>query len=148
MSSGRHIAEFADYAGMLDAVRARVNELQINGERFDEFAGLPRGYLSKLIGARPVKRISMLSMGILFNALGIYCIMVEDPNATARLKSRIRPNNTSFRRITYPSRIVTNRTWRQIQKLGWAANRRKFRKMKKAERSAVMRAVRMGVKSR
>jgi hypothetical protein len=48
------------------------NELQVNGERFDEFAGLPKGYLSKLIGVKPVRRVANVSMGPLFNALGIY----------------------------------------------------------------------------
>ena len=57
----RVIAEVTDYQDMLAALRARYNELQINGERFDEFAGLPRGYLSKLIGARPVRRLGMIS---------------------------------------------------------------------------------------
>jgi hypothetical protein len=40
---------------MLEALRRRVNELALNGERFDEYAGLPRGYLSKLVGAKPVR---------------------------------------------------------------------------------------------
>jgi hypothetical protein len=56
---------------MLDGIRGRVAELAINGERFDEFAGLPRGYLSKLIGANPTRRIAATSMGPLFAALGL-----------------------------------------------------------------------------
>ena len=44
----RIVASFNSYEGMLEALRTRVSELQISGERFDEFAGLPRGYLSKL----------------------------------------------------------------------------------------------------
>jgi hypothetical protein len=36
----RIVATFDSYAGMLDAIRARVNELQIHGERFDALAGL------------------------------------------------------------------------------------------------------------
>jgi hypothetical protein len=67
----RVVAEFVDYPGMLAALRARVNELQINGERFDEFAGLPRGYLSKLIGTRPIRRVGMTSLSPLMNALGL-----------------------------------------------------------------------------
>ena len=51
----RVVAEFSDYAGMLEALRRRVNELALNGERFDEYAGLPRGYLSKLVRAKPVR---------------------------------------------------------------------------------------------
>ena len=70
----RVIAEFVDYPGMLAALRARVSELQISGERFDEFAGLPRGYLSKLVGARPVRRVGMTSFSPLMNALGLRCL--------------------------------------------------------------------------
>jgi hypothetical protein len=84
---------------MLAALRARVNELQINGERFDEFAGLPRGYLSKLIGARPIRRVGMTSLSPLMNALGLRCLFVEDPDGTARLKSRLKPRNPSFVRV-------------------------------------------------
>src|SRR6516162_9119761 len=91
----RVIAEFSDYAGMLDALRKRVNELALNGERFDEYAGLPRGYLSKLVGVRPVRRISMTSMGPLFSALGIYCVMFENKDATMRLQKRLTPRNGS-----------------------------------------------------
>ena len=137
--NGRIIGEFADYPGLLAVVRARVNELQINGERFDEFAGLPRGYLSKLIGARPVRRISMVSMGPLFSGLGIYCVLVEDPHATARLKTRLRPRNGSYARTTYTLRTVTDRQWWRIQKLGRQA---RSKKLTKAQRSEVMRRVR------
>jgi len=56
----RILGEFADYSGMLETLRSRVEELQIQGERFEHFAGLPTGYLSKLIGVRPVRRMSSL----------------------------------------------------------------------------------------
>jgi len=138
MNGRRVIAEFTDYDGMLNAVRMRVNELQVNGERFDEFAGLPRGYLSKLIGVRPIRRIAMTSMGPLFGALGIYCVVIEDPQATQRLKNRVKPRNNSYYRTSYTMRTVTNRQWRRIQKLGRKA---RWRKLNKRERAQVMRAV-------
>src|SRR6516162_591422 len=127
----RPLAEFSDYTGMVDGLRKRASELALNGERFDEYAGLPRGYLSKLIGVNPVRRIAMISMGPLFSALGIYCIVVENPQATARLKQRIKPRNNSYHRPTYTMRTVTNRQWRQIQKLGRKA---RWRKLNKRER--------------
>jgi hypothetical protein len=136
--NGRIIAEFTDYDGMLNAVRTRVEELQINGERFDEFAGLPRGYLSKLIGVHPIRRISMVSMGPLFDALGIRCVIIEDPATTARLKRRLKPRNNSYHRTSYTMRTVTDRQWRKIQKLGRKA---RWRKLSKRERAEVMRAV-------
>ena len=145
MSAGRVIGEFADYAGMLDMLRTRVAELQVNGERFDEFAGLPRGYLSKLIGANPVRRISMVSMGPLFSALGIVCVVLENPQATARLKNRLKPRNNSYPRTTYTLRAVTDRQWLKIQKLGRQA---RWKRLSKKQRSEIMRAVRTGVKYR
>jgi hypothetical protein len=143
MTAGRIIGEFADYAGMLAALRSRVVELNVNGERFDEFAGLPRGYLSKLIGVRPVRRISMTSMGPLFDALGIYCLVIENPMATARLKNRIRPRNGSYARTSHTLRVVTDRQWHRIQKLGRQA---RWQKLTKAQRSQIMRTVRLAAK--
>ena len=36
-SGGRIVGEFADYSGMLETLRSRVEELQIQGERFEQF---------------------------------------------------------------------------------------------------------------
>ena len=113
----RVIAEFSDYAGMLDALRKRVNELALNGERFDEYAGLPRGYLSKLTGASPVRRIGMTSMAPVLNGLGLRCLLIEDQQATERLKSRVKPRNSSYVRST-PSIIFTVRWFRTIGRKG------------------------------
>jgi hypothetical protein len=139
MADARVLGEFADYAGMLAVVRARVNELSINGERFDEYAGLPKGYLSKLIGAQPVRKIGMTSMGPLFGALGIYCVMFADPRATARLKGRLVPNQSNYMRPTYTHVIVTNRKWARIQKLGHQARQAAWNKLTPKQRSNMMR---------
>jgi hypothetical protein len=137
-SSGRIVGEFADYSGMLDILRARVEQLQVQGERFEHFAGLPIGYLSKLIGVRPVRRISMVSMGPLFSALGIRCIIIEDPAATQRLKNRIRPRNNAYMRASYTHLAITNRQWSRIQKLGRQA---RWKRLSRVERKDIMRAI-------
>jgi hypothetical protein len=134
----RILGEFTDYDGMLAMIRARVEQLSINGERFDEFAGLPRGYLSKLIGVQPVRRISMQSMGPLFSAIGIYCVVMENPHATARLKSRLEPRNNSYHRTVSTMWALTDRKWSRIQKLGRAA---RWKRLSKKQRSEIMRAV-------
>jgi hypothetical protein len=139
----RVIAEFSDYDGLLAALRTRVQQLQINGTRFDEFAGLPTGYLSKLIGAAPVRKLGMVSMGPVMNALGLRLRAVEDAAATERLKSRVKPNNTSFRRTVYTLHTLTDRKWAEIQKIGRQA---RWEKLSKQQRSAIMRAVRAGKK--
>jgi hypothetical protein len=137
----RVIAEFTSYDEMLAAVRARVAELDVCGERFDEFAGLPRGYLSKLIGVRPVRRISHTSLQPVLAGLGLKGQFVVDPIGTARLKSRVVPRNNSFSRTVYTLWALTDRKWAQIQKLGRKA---RWKKLTKAERSAIMREVRTG----
>jgi hypothetical protein len=137
MTTGRILAEFTDYAGMLNAIRTRINELNINGERFDEFAGLPRGYLNKLVGANPQRRISMISMGPLFCALGIRCIIVEDQQATQRLRNRLQPRNQSFVRSA-PRIVLTDRQLTILQNRG-RLNR--WQKLSSAQRSQIMRAL-------
>ena len=111
----RVVAEFSDYAGMLDALRRRVNELQLNGERFDEYVGLPRGYLSKLVGANPVRRLGMTSFAPVVAGLGLRVLFVEDEAATQRLKNRVRPRNSSYVR-TDATYVTLSRKF--MQKIG------------------------------
>ena len=94
----RVLADVSSYEQMLAALRSRINELQINGERFDEYAGLPRGYLSKLVGANPVRRLGMVSFQPVLAGLGLRLLVIEDPEATKRLQKRLKPVNQSFRR--------------------------------------------------
>jgi hypothetical protein len=121
----RILGEFTDYDGMLTAVRTRVAELNVNGERFDEYAGLPKGYLSKLIGVKPTRRIAMTSMGPLFGALGIYCVVIENPDATARLRDRLPPRNGSYVRSVAVHGHLTTRFLRKIGAKG-GENSRKY----------------------
>src|SRR5262249_52791157 len=100
------LSEFTDYDEMLAGVRARVSALNITGEGCELFAGLPKGYLSKLIGVNPTRRIGMTSMGPLFGALGMRGQFVEDQAATERLKSRVAPRNGSYVRAA-PSIVLT-----------------------------------------
>jgi hypothetical protein len=111
------LAEFTDYDGMLAAVRSRVAELQVNGERFDEYAGLPKGYLSKLIGVRPSRGLGKLSLGLVMNGLGMSLLAIENQEATARLKNRLPPRNPSYVRSA-PSIILTVRFFQKIGRLG------------------------------
>ena len=111
----RVIAEVNSYGQMLAALRARVNELQINGERFDEYSGLPRGYLSNLIGAKPVRGLGMTSFAPVLAGLGLRLLIIEDQEATERLKNRLPPRNQSFVRSVA---VHTNLTTRYLRKIG------------------------------
>ena len=119
------IADVTSYEQMLAALRARVNELQLNGERFDEFAGLPRGYLSKLIGARPIRRLGMTSFAPVLTGLGLRLLVIEDQEATERLKNCLPPRNQSYVRSVAVHTNVTTRFLRKIGAKG-GENSRKY----------------------
>jgi hypothetical protein len=86
----RVIADVSSYEQMLAALRLRINELQINGERFDEYAGLPRGYLSKLVGARPIRRLGMTSFEPVLASLGLRVFWSSMRKRRAALKNACR----------------------------------------------------------
>ena len=111
----RVIADVSSYEQMLAALRSRVNELQINGERFDEYSGLPRGYLSKLIGAKPVRRLGMTSFAPVLAGLGLRLLVIEDNAATERLKAKLPPRNQSYVRSVA---VHTNLTTLFLRKIG------------------------------
>jgi hypothetical protein len=113
---------------MLEAIRARVHELQVNGERLDEYVGLPRGYYSKVAGARPIRRLGMTSFAPILNGLGLKCQFIEDPIGTERLKSRVPPRNASYVR-TMPAAagiLFTARMLKRIRRLGGMARMAKL----------------------
>jgi hypothetical protein len=141
MAGPRIVATFNSYAGMLEAIRARVNELQVNGERFDEFAGLPRGYLSKLIGAKPVRKIGMSSFQPVCAGLGLRCLFVVDEEAERRLRERVPPRNSSYVRVT-PSIVFTVRWFKKIGRKGAQAridNSTKEQRQEWARKAAITR---------
>ena len=116
-SAPRVIATFGSYAEMLEAICARVNELQIHGERFDNFAGLPDGYFAKLVGVRPIRRLGMVSFAPVLAGLGLKCQFVEDQAATDRLKNCLPTHNQSYVRGA-PSIVFTVRFFKRIGKKG------------------------------
>ena len=113
----RIVATFDSYAGMLDAIRARVNELQVSGERLDEYVGLPRGYYSKVAGAKPIRRLAMTSLAPILNGLGLKCQFIEDPMGTEHLKNCVAPRNSSYVRGA-PSIVLTVRHFKKIGRKG------------------------------
>jgi hypothetical protein len=117
MAEPRIVATFDSYAGMLEAIRARVNELQVTGTGLDHYIGLPLGYYSKLAGARPTRRLGMTSLAPVLNGLGLKCQFVEDQEATQRLKNRVPPRNGSYVR-SVPSIVLTVRFFQKIGRLG------------------------------
>jgi hypothetical protein len=119
----RIVATFNDYPGMMQALRERVKELGVHGESLDEFCGLSRGYSSKLVSLRPPRRLGMVSWGPLVCGLGLRMQFIEDAEATALVRSRVKQANPSYVRImpAAASIIFTARMLKRIRRLGGQA---------------------------
>jgi hypothetical protein len=137
----RVIGEFSDYDGLITALRARAAELNLSGESIDVLAGLTARHSQKLLGPHQIRRLGATSMGPFFGALAVRGVLLEDRAALARLRSRITPRNGSYVRPTYTHVIITDRKWRQIQKLGHQARRAVWHKLTPQQRSEVMRVL-------
>jgi hypothetical protein len=135
------IAEFSNYDELISALRQRAADLSLSGETMDAISGLPSRYSAKLLGPNRVRRLGAISLGPFLGALAVRCLIVEDKAALERLRRQTTPRNGSYARVTHTLRVVTDRQWHQIQKLGRIA---RWKKLSKAERSEIMRAVRAG----
>jgi hypothetical protein len=128
----RVLGEFDAYPGLLAALRARVAQLDISGERLDELAGLPRGYFQKLIGTRPVKRLGMQSLGDVFGALAIKAVLVEDHAALARISNRLVKRKYAVRAAGLHLEI-SHRFLRKIASMGGKARQAKLTPRQRSE---------------
>jgi hypothetical protein len=73
---------------LIDAIRARRDELNISHETIDDIAGLPSGYTSKLLAPSPIKNLGWMSLGAILGALGIGLVVIEDSVQRAKVESR------------------------------------------------------------
>ena len=138
----RVIGEFSDYDELISALRARAAELNLSGESIDAVSGLASRYAQKLLGPQQIRRLGPTSLGPFLGALAVRCLIVEDKAALAKLRSRtITPRNGAYVRPTYTHVIITDRKWRQIQKLGSKARRAVWHKLTPQQRSEVMRVL-------
>jgi len=121
-----------DYPDLLDVLRARaiLRQITVGGEDTAEVAGLPIGYVQKIIGPRPVRRIGMMSLGPLLGVLGLKLIAVEDADALERYGSRLKKRDEKLVRaglragslqVTFSSRAI-----RKIRSEGGKARMKKL----------------------
>jgi len=85
----RRLAVVHDYAGLMDALRSRVRELNTTLAAVDELAGLQGNYTSKLLAPVPIRAIGPVSLGPLLQSLGLALVVVEDLKALKRVEARL-----------------------------------------------------------
>ena len=77
-----------NYTGLLDAVRARMAELELTYEILDHLSGVQVGYSSKILGPRPVKAFGPVSLGAIMGASALRIVVEPDEAAAARMRHR------------------------------------------------------------
>ena len=90
--------EVVDYDSLLRLLRARADELQISRETLNDIAGLASGHAGKILGMKQIRRIGMLSLGPLLDALALKLIPIQNEAALERnRKHYVRRDEAHFR---------------------------------------------------
>jgi hypothetical protein len=82
---------------LVDAIRARRDELNVSHELLDDLAGYQSGYTSKLLAPEPMKGLGPMSLPALLGALGAALVLVEDSAQAERMRERWIPRKRSPR---------------------------------------------------
>jgi hypothetical protein len=75
-------AEVSDYDGLRQALRRRVEQLNVSRNCLDAVSGLPAGYTGKLLAPYGRKKIGGMSFGLIVRAAGLKMVLVDDPDAS------------------------------------------------------------------
>lgn len=120
MSDAPPLAVIATYQDLIMAcqIRAAQRHIALSGEA-NQVAGFPDQYIAKLIGAKPVRRIGMMSLGPLLGVLGVKLTMIEDVDAIKRYGDRIkRRDERLVRSAVFHVQKTTRRFYQKIGKVG------------------------------
>lgn len=140
--SGRHIADVLDYDGLVSAIRARAEELNISRNTIDDVAGLTPGYASKLLAAVPLKKIGAVSLGPLLGALGMRIVLVEDLEQMRRVAERMTKRNAAQSRLLPDGKhlgVTVKISLRQLKKLSRLGNDARSRSLSPRRRKLIAR---------
>ena len=85
----RRLATVRDYAGLIQALRQRSDELKVSRGTLDEIAGLQSGYAGKLLSSQPVRTLGRTSLGPMLGAMGCALWLVEDLTQFEKIRKRL-----------------------------------------------------------
>jgi hypothetical protein len=81
-------AVIGDDAALLGAIRQRIDELGITHQTLEAISGVTDGYVSKVLGNPPQKRIQLYTVLLLIEALGLEIRLFERPDLVERYRHR------------------------------------------------------------
>jgi hypothetical protein len=134
----RVIAEFSSYAGLLAALRLVREQRNISFETLDEIVGAPKGYFSKVFAPNGERRITTQGMEWALAALGVRCLIVDDPDMLKQINGRMVARNQKVVRAGAVHIVLSRRFLSKIGRLGAAKRNAQRRARKEAARKAAM----------
>ena len=92
------------YGELINAIKGRVDEFGITYAVVDDLAGLQDNYFAKLVTTPPMKRMSIFTLFLVLQALGLKMTLNEDAEALERIKARLikRKHRKAFRMRAAP----------------------------------------------
>lgn len=90
---------------LVQALRDRRDALNISHETLDLISGLQSGYTGKLLAPKPIKNLGSMSFGALLGAMGLAVIVIEDPQAVARVRHLWQPRKRP-QRLEKPGALI------------------------------------------
>lgn len=134
-------AEITSYTEAIEVMRARVGQLEMRYQDFDELAGFPAGLSGKVFGLAQVRRLGPEKMFDAIRALGMRIRLEVDPEQTAKMQARIADNfnprqANQARMNNHASPVGTallSRVFKHMSRLGNDARKRKMTREERAE---------------
>jgi hypothetical protein len=94
---GRALAQVTDYDGLWLAMRGRISELQLTMLELDGLSEAADGYSAKILGPSQTKSFGKKSLGRMLRGTGTYLVLVENAQATAKIKAMAKKRSRPLR---------------------------------------------------
>lgn len=139
------IGEATDADGLIELYRQRKDELGLTNEWFDEYSGLARGHVGKLLGDARAKNLGATTIHAMNCSLAVKFVMVVDVEQAAvmqpRWEKRERPLQAMLNRLSMRAfERAKPHVMREVGRAGGKASASaRMSKLTKAKRSKIAR---------
>jgi hypothetical protein len=136
--AGSVIASFNDYKSLVAALRLAREIRNISFTTLDEIVTASDGYFSKVLAPNGSRRLTPLSLGWALGALGVKCLLVDDPEQLQRVGSQFKPRTECMVRDGAVHVLLSTRMLRENGRKGGLNSRKNLgkRRIKQLARKA------------
>jgi hypothetical protein len=137
----RQLGVCHDYDGLHRILRDRADELNVSRTTLDEAAGLTPGHASKLLAPRPLKKLGVVSLGLMLQAMGLKLVVVEDVEALERISAKLIPREVPANVLSLSwgraKHLLVSKRW--VKKNGRKGGKQRAKNLWPRQRSAIAR---------